>query len=152
KGNLIAAVGEAAFMTGMERNSDVVVMASYAPLLRHVSYEAWNPDAINFDASRAFGTPSYWVQQMFSTNRADVILPVKLDAKQDAPKSHRGGVGVGTWVTQAEFKDLKVEKDGKVLYQSDFSKDMSGLKPTHGEWNIVDGALRQTSNDEGCLA
>ena len=152
KGNLIAAVGEAAFMTGMERNSDVVVMASYAPLFTHVDYKVWNPDAINFDASRAYGTPSYWVQQMFGANRADVILPVKLDAKQVEQKPHRGAVGIGTWVTQAEFKDLKVEKDGKALYQSDFSKGMSDVNVTHGEWKVVDGALRQTSNDEGCLA
>jgi alpha-N-arabinofuranosidase len=77
-GNLIAAIGEAAFMTGIERNSDVVVMASYAPLFANVNYKAWNPDAINFDASRCYGTPSYYVQQMFATSRPDVVLPVEL--------------------------------------------------------------------------
>src|SRR3954469_21281628 len=63
-GNLRAAVAEAAWMTGMERNSDIVVMSSYAPLFAHVKYKKWNPDAINFDAASAYGTPSYYVQQM----------------------------------------------------------------------------------------
>src|ERR1019366_10390683 len=80
QGNLRAAVGEAAFMTGLERNSDVVVMASYAPLFANVNYKKWNPDLIDFDSARAYGIPSYFVQQMFSKNRGDVILPVKLDS------------------------------------------------------------------------
>lgn len=58
QGNLIAALGEAAFMTGMERNSDVVVMASYAPLFVNVNHRGWNPDLINFDSARAYGTPA----------------------------------------------------------------------------------------------
>ena len=58
KGNLRAALAEAAFMTGMERNSDVVVMASYAPLFANVNHKRWNPDAICFDSSRCYGTPS----------------------------------------------------------------------------------------------
>ena len=66
KGNLRAAVGEAAFMTGMERNSDIVVMASYAPLFVNCGWRQWSPDAINFDNSRVYGTPSYHVQKMFS--------------------------------------------------------------------------------------
>ena len=64
-GNLAAALGEAAFMTGMERNSDVVVMASYAPLFANVNYKKWNPDLMNFDSSRVYGLPSYYVQKMF---------------------------------------------------------------------------------------
>ena len=54
-GNLRGAIGEAAFMTGMERNSDVVVMASYAPLFVNVNHRAWNPDLINFDSSKWYG-------------------------------------------------------------------------------------------------
>src|SRR5438093_1065242 len=55
-GNLRAAIGEAAFMTGMERNSDVVVMASYAPLFVLPDWKKWNPNAIVFDNSRVYGT------------------------------------------------------------------------------------------------
>jgi hypothetical protein len=58
KGNLRGAIGEAAFMTGLERNSDHVVMASYAPLLVNLNRRAWNPDLVNFDSSRWYGLPS----------------------------------------------------------------------------------------------
>ena len=58
-------------MTGMERNSDVVVMTCYAPLLARVGYAQWNPDLIWFDESRVCRTPSYYVQQMFAKNLGD---------------------------------------------------------------------------------
>ncbi|MCX6876254.1 MAG: hypothetical protein NTW21_20975 [Verrucomicrobia bacterium] len=66
-GNLTAALGEAAFMTGIERNCDVVAMASYAPLFANVNMTPWKPDAIYYDNSRWFGTPAYHVQKMFAT-------------------------------------------------------------------------------------
>ena len=116
QGNLRAAVGEAAFMTGMERNSDVVVMASYAPLFANVNYKKWNPDLIDFDSSRAYGIPSYYVQQMFSENRGDVVLPVTVTAPEAAPAVKSGAIGVGTWRTQAEFKDIKVTRGNETLF------------------------------------
>ena len=75
KGNLRGAVGEAAFMVGMERNSDVVAMASYAPLFVNVNHRGWNPDLIDFDSSLVYGIPSYHVQKMFSEHRGDVNVP-----------------------------------------------------------------------------
>ena len=68
-------------MTGLERNSDVVVMASYAPLLAHVDAWQWTPDLIWFDNLRSYGTPNYYVQKMFSTNRGTSVLPVLLDGQ-----------------------------------------------------------------------
>ena len=144
KGNLRAALGEAAFMTGMERNADVVVMASYAPLFANVNYKKWNPDLINFDSSRVFGTPSYWVQKLFSENRGEAVLPCRVTAAATgpAPLPH-GAVGVGTWNTQAEYKDLKVTQGDKVLLESSFASDAAGWKPAGGEWKVQDGAYRQ---------
>ncbi|HEX3029223.1 MAG TPA: AbfB domain-containing protein [Clostridia bacterium] len=75
QGNLMAALGEAAFMTGMERNSDVVKMASYAPLYVNTNDRKWNPDAIVYNSSQVYGTPSYYVQKMFSQNLGSNILP-----------------------------------------------------------------------------
>ncbi|XP_062511561.1 uncharacterized protein LOC134187462 [Corticium candelabrum] len=74
KGNVLAAVAEAAWMTGMERNSDVVVLASYAPLFVNNNDRRWNPDAIVFNSSVWYGTPSYWNQVMFSVNRGVKLL------------------------------------------------------------------------------
>ena len=150
QGNLRAAVGEAAFMTGMERNSDIVIMASYAPLLVNLNHRAWNPDLINFDSSRWYGIPSYYVQQMFSENRGDVTLPITVDSGDVVEKPATGCIGVGTWNTEAEFKDIKVTApDGKVLFTSDFSTNSDGWKFLGGgDWKVQDGALRQTAEKE----
>jgi alpha-L-arabinofuranosidase len=78
RGNLRAALAEAAFMTGLERDSDVVAMASYAPLLANARDRKWSPDAIVFDGGGSYGTPSYYVQKMFAENRADRVLPLAL--------------------------------------------------------------------------
>ena len=150
KGNLRAALGEAAFMTGMERNSDVVLMASYAPLFVNVNNRAWNPDLIDYDSSRVYGTPSYYVQKLFSANRGDVVLPSELDLAVKPPAEPvRGGIGLGTWSTQAEFKDIKVTRCGKVLFQSDFRRGLAA-----GTRIAVIGpsrtAPRQTGGDTDC--
>ncbi|MBW8782523.1 MAG: carbohydrate binding domain-containing protein [Verrucomicrobia bacterium] len=74
--NLKVALGDAAFMTDMERNSDLVVMQCYAPLLVNVNPGAWQwrPDLIGYNALKSYGSPSYYAIQMFSRNVGDVIL------------------------------------------------------------------------------
>jgi alpha-L-arabinofuranosidase len=74
--NMRAALGDAAFMTQMEKNSDIVVMNCYAPLLVNVSPGArqWRPNLIGYDALRVYGSPSYYAIKMFSTNVGDQIL------------------------------------------------------------------------------
>ncbi|MDF7810609.1 alpha-L-arabinofuranosidase C-terminal domain-containing protein [Hymenobacter sp. YC55] len=72
------AISEAAFMTGLERNADVVNMASYAPLFAHVDAWQWTPDMIWFDNLKAYGTPNYYVQKMYSTNAGTTMLPVQM--------------------------------------------------------------------------
>lgn len=150
KGNLRAAIGEAAFMTGLERNSDVVVMAAYAPLFVNVNHRKWNPDLINFDSSRWYGLPGYYVQKLFSEHRGDVTLPVEIDANSVSEKPPTGCIGVGTWNTAAEFKDIKVTApDGKVLFTSDFTKDIAGWKMLGGgEWRVQSGTLQQLAERE----
>ncbi len=146
KGNLRAALAEAAFMTGMERNGDQVVMCSYAPLFVHVNDRTWNPDAIQFDNHRACGTPSYHVQKLFSENRCNETYPTTLDGPRLSSKSG-GKVGLATWNTQVEYKDLKVTQDEKVLLDNAFSENASHWKVEKGEWSVVDGAYRQMSLD-----
>jgi alpha-N-arabinofuranosidase len=74
------ALAEAAFMTGLERNAEVVVMSSYAPLFAHLDAWQWTPNLIWFDNLRSFGTPSYYVQKLFSVNRGTRLLPLRLEA------------------------------------------------------------------------
>jgi alpha-L-arabinofuranosidase len=147
KGNLRAAVAEAAFMTGLERNSDVVIMASYAPLLLDPDWQSWNPNAIHFTSAQVFGTPSYHVQAMFGANRPNVNLPLQIQQPERELIPVQGMIGVGTWQTQAEFKDIKVTRDGTTLFQSDFSKDLGGWKRVSGTWQVENGMVRQTSNE-----
>lgn len=78
-------------------------------------------------------------------------LPVQ-GAETKSVEPIRGMIGVGTWATQAEFKDIKVTKNGQTLWESDFSKGLQGWKTLRGNWQIVEGALRQTSNDEDARA
>ncbi|KAM0978612.1 hypothetical protein FF1_014552 [Malus domestica] len=66
RGSLLAALAEAGFLIGLEKNSDIVEMASYAPLFVNTHDRRWNPDAIVFDSSQLYGTPSYWVQCLFN--------------------------------------------------------------------------------------
>lgn len=82
RNTLEAALAEAAFMTGIERNADVVVMASYAPLFNRAGWSQWVPDLIWFNGTEAYGTPSYYVQMLFATNCGDVILPSSLSKEK----------------------------------------------------------------------
>jgi alpha-L-arabinofuranosidase len=75
KNNLLTALSEAAFMTGLERNADVVSMASYAPLFAHVDGWQWTPDLIWVDNLRTYGTPNYYVQKLFSVYKGTNVVP-----------------------------------------------------------------------------
>ena len=86
RNNWECALSEAAFVTGLERNADIVRLSSYAPLLGHVDAWQWTPNMIWFDNLRSYGTPNYYVQKLFSTNRGTALLPVLLDG---SPKNGR---------------------------------------------------------------
>ncbi len=149
-GNLRGAIGEAAFMTGLERNSDHVIMACYAPLLVNLNHRAWNPDLINFDSSGWYGLPGYFVQKMFAENRGDVSLPTRVESPMTEKEKPRGMIGVGTWKTSAEYKNIKVTAaDGSLLLDEDFSRGTNRWKMLGGgNWTIDGGALRQTGDKE----
>jgi len=83
---------EAAFMTGLERNADVVEMATYAPLFAHVEGWQWRPDLIWFDNEQSARTSSYYVQQLYGLNRGDRVLPLTLDGKPIAGLEGQNGL------------------------------------------------------------
>lgn len=141
RGNLKAALAEAAFMTGMERNSDIVKMASYAPLFENVNSRQWNPNAILFDSSRSYGTPSYWVQRLFGRNRPDEVVASDLRYSV-APKPIRGGIGLQTWETSSEFKEIRLEVGGKTVYSSEGTK-LDEWNRMRGQWSVENGVIRQ---------
>ena len=135
-GNLDAALAEAAFMTGLERNSDLVRMACYAPLFVHARDRKWNPDLIVFDAGRSYGTPSYWVQVLFAEHRVERLLPVDLPSlplEQPA-----GTIGLGSWKTHAEYTDVRVSIGSTAIEPS----AQSGMRPVRGKWSWERGTYR----------
>ena len=81
KNNMATAIAEAAFMTGLERNADVVNMASYAPLFAHDEAWQWTPDLIWVSNLKSFGTTDYYVQKLFSTNKGTNVVPALLNGK-----------------------------------------------------------------------
>ncbi|CAO2141290.1 unnamed protein product [Urochloa humidicola] len=81
KGSLLASLAEAAFLTGLERNSDIVQMASYAPLFVNSNDRRWNPDAIVFNTWQHYGTPSYWMQTLFRESSGAMVHPISINSK-----------------------------------------------------------------------
>lgn len=151
KGNTFYnALAEAAFMTGIERNSDIVELAAYAPLLANVDYVNWSPNLIWFDNSRVYGTPNYYVQKLFSHNKGDIVIPSQFTGKageQGEIEPITGNIGLATWETQALFKDIKVVNNltGEVLFADDFSGSAIDWRPQSGSWLVQDGAYYQRS-------
>ena len=143
------ALSEAAFMTGLERNADVVRMASYAPMFAKFGNTQWSAaDMIWFNNSDYVLTPNYYVQSLFSNNQGDYYLPteVKLNGieKDDALK---GGVAVGSWGTHNEFKDIEVKTENSTV-----TADKSEWETTNGDWSIDDnGVISQMSDNTGAV-
>jgi hypothetical protein len=141
KGNLRAAVGEAAFLLGLERNPDLVRMASYAPLFKNVFHpDPWSPDAIVFDTHRAFGTPSFHVLELFGRNRGDTLLSTTVNSPQRLPAG-RGTVGIGTSQSQAEFRQVRVTADDSAAHSLPFAAFSERRTPN---WEALSDGLRTT--------
>ncbi|MBT34318.1 MAG: alpha-L-arabinofuranosidase [Thalassobius sp.] len=146
-GNMMAALNDATYILGMERNSDMITMTSYAPLLENMNDTDWPVNLIRFDNERSFARISYYAIQMLNENKATVNLDTKIDIKASEEVSaskFEGKIGLSTWDTYAEFKDIEVIQDGKTIYQSDFAKSADEWKTTGGNWEVKDGALAQT--------
>ncbi|WP_370962970.1 LamG-like jellyroll fold domain-containing protein [Amycolatopsis sp. cg9] len=109
-GTLAAAIGEAAFLTGLERNSDVVIGSMYAPVLVHENQSNWPVNLIGLDAGSSYGSPSYWVQQMFSSTLGKQIVTSRLN--QGSPL--RQVVNVTTKAGKKTFTVKLVNPTGQV--------------------------------------
>jgi alpha-L-arabinofuranosidase len=152
RNNLECALSEAAYMTGLERNAEVVRMASYAPLFAHVAGWQWTPNLIWVDNLRVYGTPNYYVQQLFSLNRGDDVLPVKLDTGKPPTPVPSGGIILSTLGSSAEFKDVRVTRPGATLYMDSFAYGTAGWTTTGGKWSVQDGAYRQADKNAAAFA
>lgn len=118
---------EAAFMTDLERNADVVDMATYAPLFAHVDGWQWRPDMIWYDNTRMFKSVSYYVQQMYACNKGTNVLPLTMNGKSVAGQEGQDGL-----FASAVVDKKKGEIIVKVANTSDKVQDvtlnLNGLK------------------------
>jgi alpha-L-arabinofuranosidase len=140
------ALSEAAYMTGLERNADVVKLASYAPLLANEDYVQWRPDMIWFNNHASWGSASYEVQKLFMTNVGDHVVPSTASGTPSAQKPITGAIGLSTWATAASYDDVRVTSaTGQTLFSDDFSgTDAQWTKSGRGAWNVVNGAYVQS--------
>ncbi|MCI7044967.1 MAG: carbohydrate binding domain-containing protein [Prevotella sp.] len=152
-GNMNSALGEAIFMLGMEKNSDVCQMASFAPIFTHEEDPRWAYDMIHFNSSNNFVTPSYHVQKLMNLNLGKQNLLWTEEGNVISADANTR-VGVGTWLTQAQFDDVSLVTNNGTLYSynDDFSNGLSGWITNLGDWTVNEEVLEQTSAGENCTA
>lgn len=144
RGNVLAMINDAAYMMSMEKNSDLVKLGSYAPLLENVNDRDWPVNMIHFDSSRSYARATYYANKLFAENLPTVNLATSVDHRPVGSRPITARVGLGTHDTAAEFKDVVIERDGKTIFKSDFSV-ADGWTPEgrRGRWSVVDAAYRQ---------
>ncbi len=146
---MLSALAEAAFMTGLERNGDIVELACYAPLFGNATQNQWLPDMLFFSNDSLYRTPNYYVQQLFACNSGNQYLEGTLDyvPGDDGEQGLRGGIGLGSWMTSVAYDDLKVvDENGNILFADDFSDPAAFAEKYNvhtGTWKVENGALVQ---------
>lgn len=105
---LEAALAEAAYMTGLERNGDIVRMAAYAPLFGNLTALHWAPDLIWFNNHTSTCSTNYYMQKLFATNAGTSLLKSELEGAKIPENPFAGKIGVGTWNTSAKFDNIKI--------------------------------------------
>ena len=121
------ALYEAAHMTGIERNADIVHMATYAPLFAHVEGWQWRPDAIWFDNLNSFKSVSYYVQQLFATNKGTNVLPLTMQDKPVAGQEGQDGLFASS-VFDKETGEVIVKVVNTSKQPQPISVNLLGLK------------------------
>ncbi len=143
---LFNALAEASYMVGLERNADLVELASYAPMFANEDHVQWTPaNMMYFDNDQSWGTVNYYNQRLFMTNVGDEVVPSTIESPSVADDIS-GGVFLSTWNTQAAYDDVTVTDNdtGEVLFSDDFA-DASQWAPQAGTWGVADGEYVQSS-------
>ena len=146
-GNMEASLSDAVYMMAMEKNSDLVKMSSYAPLLVDTNDIDWPVNLINFDNAKSFARISYYAIKMFNENKPTVNLSTNVKILQPAIKqpAFNGGIGLATWDTKTAYKDIEVIQNGKTVFKSDFINDLNNWQLLRGDWKVNDSALAETA-------
>ncbi|MCQ2096072.1 MAG: family 43 glycosylhydrolase [Bacteroidaceae bacterium] len=149
-GNLLAAISEAAFILGMERNSDVVKMSSYAPLFENFNRKDWPCNLIHFNSNETYGRASYYVQQMAAENRPTYNVFVDETSKAMKSESFKAGtIGLGSYATQVEYRNIQISLPGQ---KKAAKYKASQFVHKKGEWQVKNGVISQTSDQQLTLS
>lgn len=124
RNNWECAFSEAAFMTGLERNAEVVQLTSYAPLMAHEDAWQWTPDMIWFNNLQSYGSANYYVQQLFSTNKGTDLLSITQDGKALIGQHNL----YASAVKDVNSKEIIVKLVNTASTPSDISIDLKGAK------------------------
>lgn len=144
KSNMLEAVEEASFLTGIERNGDVVEMASYAPTFAKVNAQSWNVNLIWFDSRETVLTPSYYVQMLFANNYGTKYLHSVFDNKST--------------VQDGVYESVTVDEENEVLYvklvntdgkAKDVQLSLEGYTPNTVSVQTVNGKYKAACNEIG---
>lgn len=139
-----AALMESAFMTGLERNADVVHMATYAPLFAHTEGWQWRPDMIWFDNLNSVATASYYVQQLYAQNKGTRVLPLTMEGRPVAGKEGQDGLYASAVIDEPRGAYIV-----KVANTSDSPRDINlrfdGLKTSR---TLTEGTVVTLSSDD----
>lgn len=140
------AIAEAAYLTGVERNADIIEFTCYAPLLCNENNNQWNPDLIRFNNDNVVKTASYYVQQLYSLNAGEEYIPFEMHTNAESSDHFKGKAGVGSWNTTAEFDDFKVTNGETVVYEDDFSSESGTWQVNDGNFSVSGGSYIQSGN------
>jgi len=124
RNNWECAFSEAAFMTGLERNAEVVHLTSYAPLMAHEDAWQWTPDMIWFNNLQSYGSANYYVQQLFSTNKGTDLLSITKDGKALTGQNSL----YASAVKDANSKEIIVKLVNTAESAQDVIVDLKGVK------------------------
>ena len=136
--NWLSALSEAAFMTGLERNADVVYMCSYAPLFAHVEGWQWRPDLIWFDNLNSLATPNYYVQQIFGVNNGTELLSIQKDGKDLTGQD--GLYASSVWDANTNEVVIKIVNNNKDAKRTTFMLNSSKKFASKGTMTVMGSA------------
>lgn len=140
KGNMRAALAEAAFINNIEKNGDLVKMTSFAPLLQNRHKKDWPVNLIWLDTDQVVGRSSYYVQKMASENRPTYNVRYQYTGASVPVKYEKGKIGFGSSKTTLEITDIKITENNQ-----DFIPDLSNSTSQRGMWSIAKDTLKQNS-------
>ena len=146
-----SALAEAAFMTAIERDSDVVALASYAPLLARVGHTQWVPDLIYFDAERVLPSASYFVQQAFAAEPGGEVCAVSLTGAEPVPVPGWAGGAVRVSAGGSEVELTRIGLDGAAVQPARVVPASEAHLGRLGGRGVLEFTATRSSGDDGLV-